>query len=127
MIQTSDPNVLMVDIRGWAYRQARAVALELIESLYEATPVDTGFAQSNWVADTSLNQGIYGSKNAIDSGEYIASLAIISTWNPEANPNMFISNSVPYISKLNDGWSAQAPAGFIEEAVARAESVGEVE
>ncbi|WP_201450287.1 hypothetical protein [Sphingobium yanoikuyae] len=30
-----------------------------------------------------------------------------------------IQNSVPYISRLNDGHSQQAPAGFIEAAVDR--------
>ncbi len=33
---------------------------------------------------------------------------------------LFLSNNVPYISRLNDGSSGQAPAGFVQAAIARA-------
>jgi formaldehyde-activating enzyme involved in methanogenesis len=31
-----------------------------------------------------------------------------------------VSNNVPYINRLNEGHSAQAPAGFVQQAVAKA-------
>ncbi len=37
-----------------------------------------------------------------------------------AGKEIFISNNVPYIGRLNNGHSAQAPSGFVEMAVRRA-------
>ena len=34
--------------------------------------------------------------------------------------SVFVSNNVPYILKLNDGHSQQAPAGFIQTAIHKA-------
>lgn len=35
----------------------------------------------------------------------------------ELGPAIDITNDAPYIMRLNDGWSAQTPAGFIERAI----------
>lgn len=32
-------------------------------------------------------------------------------------PKIFIQNNLPYAQRLNEGWSSQAPAGFIEKAI----------
>ena len=33
---------------------------------------------------------------------------------------MFVSNNVKYITRLNDGYSRQAPAGFVQSAIRKA-------
>lgn len=35
----------------------------------------------------------------------------------ELGPNIDIVNDAPYIMRLNDGWSKQAPMGFIERCI----------
>ena len=35
----------------------------------------------------------------------------------ELGPQIDITNDAPYIMRLNDGWSKQAPIGFIERAI----------
>lgn len=42
-------------------------------------------------------------------------------WMVDTNgPNPIVENNVEYIGRLNDGWSQQAPAGFVEVEMDRA-------
>lgn len=53
----------------------------------DGTPVDTGFARNGWQIDLS----------------------------DKRSPELY--SMVPYINRLNDGWSKQSPAAFIDRAV----------
>lgn len=97
----------------------RKVALAALSTVSTETPVDTGRARSNWIVALGAprrevidsygpDQGAAG---AISAGE-----AVIAGYRGEGQA-IYISNNLPYISRLNDGWSAQAPAGFVETAV----------
>lgn len=97
-------------------RRVKRAAMLIDQTLVTSTPVDTGRARSNWlagigaapsgtVAATSASAAIAAARSAID--QY------------KLGSTIFIANNVSYISKLNSGSSAQAPAGFVEKAVAR--------
>jgi hypothetical protein len=85
-----------------------------------ATPVDTGRARSNWLV--SIDQP---RKETIETLGKDPSAAIsegnqvINGYKKE-NKAIYISNNLPYIGRLNEGYSAQAPAAFVEQAVAAA-------
>lgn len=109
----------------------RAVATEMLSTVVRATPVDTGKARSNWkvgigVPDTDVQDpyspgmklGLSESANA--SAAIAAGNAVIAMSSPD--DVLYISNSVPYINRLNDGYSKQAPAGFVERALAAGQS-----
>lgn len=124
MINTSDPNILMMDIKHWTKAQVYGVASKLAQSLYDHTPVDTGYARSNWVAAHEIVNDTVGSKEQVDNGRFLSSLAMLNaTASVDVMSGLiiYVSNPVPYMGRLNDGWSAQAPAGFIEAAVADAQ------
>lgn len=85
-----------------------------------ATPVDTGRARGNWFASISTPK-LKASFIATDpSGQARISgnSAIISQRGK--NQPIFITNNLPYIQALNQGHSAQAPAAFVEIAIATA-------
>ena len=42
----------------------------------------------------------------------------VSVWTPKDDLPAFITNNLPYIKRLNEGWSKQAPAHFIEQVIA---------
>ena len=101
-----------------------AVARELVEN----TPVDTGRAITNWDAAVGrvplayrTEAAVPGSKgstrDANVSGALSRMLAAIALYRTGQSVN--ITNSAPYIGKLNAGSSLQAPAGFIEAAIQR--------
>lgn len=110
-----------------ADRLTRKVALAADAAVVLGTPVDTGRARSNWQAE--LDKPAEGEVNPFSPGEagstggqnarsaIGAAAAVVSKYNGDRNREIHLTNNLPYIGRLNDGWSAQAPAGFVEEAV----------
>lgn len=102
----------------------REVALFLIERLLNDTPVDTSQALSNWRASTQGTIGgwidpyVRGEAGSTKEASLRAALARARAEIMRSKPGMAISifNNVPYIRRLNEGYSAQAPAGFVEAA-----------
>lgn len=95
-------------------KTVRAVALVVDAELVRTTPVDTGRARANWlpslnVPDNRQIDGPASNKPPIDQA--IAAYKLADT--------ILISNNLPYIRKLNEGSSQQAPAGFVDSALAK--------
>lgn len=94
-------------------RLGRAVSLELLGRLMRATPVDTGRARGNWNASVGSEDGTTNDERReqqalSEGGQRIARLRL------GAGERLYLSNGLPYIGKLNDGHSQQAPAAFIQ-------------
>lgn len=91
----------------------RRVALVANQAIVMATPVDTGRARANWQVsiDTEITTET-GSTNF--QAQMAANQNTIKSYK---NGALIIQNNVPYISKLNAGSSAQAPAGFVQRAL----------
>lgn len=108
------------------------ITLAVVASVAKRTPVDVGTARSNWMVST-----------AISAATRAAFSPFLSRWRPPYGPGgslsetrnqagtvwsangtvgraakagepLYISNNLPYIQRLNEGWSDQAPAGFVE-------------
>jgi hypothetical protein len=95
----------------------------LVQELISRTPVDTSRALSNWRVSVGailphigpLTPGLAGSSRSASAAQAIAAAAAqIEAASPQAVLSIY--NSAPYIRRLNDGYSAQAPAGFVEAA-----------
>jgi hypothetical protein len=96
----------------------RKIAIECFRRIILGTPVDTGRARGNWQAST----GSPASRevNALDPTGAMAIAAMVSevsAWTPKDDLPAFITNNLPYIQRLNEGWSKQAPAHFIEQVI----------
>jgi hypothetical protein len=119
-------DALAARLKEESSRAAVKTAETILYDLAFVTPVDTSQALSNW--QVSLKSKIaLGAK--IDpyypglggSTQHASALAAI-----EAGKNMlrkkkpgdkiFISNVLPYINRLNEGYSKQEPAGFVQRA-----------
>lgn len=99
-----------------ADRLVRRCALATDAAVVIATPVDTGRARSNWQVE--LGQAATGTVDALDkSGQGAISQGKRVIDGYKSGSTLNITNNLPYIERLNDGWSAQAPAGFVEKAV----------
>ena len=95
----------------------KKAALFLDSQLVQRTPVDTGRARSNWLV--SLTTRITETVPETTASQAInAASSVISKFNVILNKTIFISNNLPYIRRLNEGSSTQAPAGFVDDAVA---------
>jgi hypothetical protein len=87
---------------------------EVVALLQEETPFLTGHARANWIP--SIGQPYAA---IVQAGTQAAGLAEILGYRI-AQGDVFVTNNVPYIGRLNRGWSKQAPAEFVESCVARA-------
>ncbi len=97
---------------------ARATSLNLLAGLIKTTPVDTGRAKGNWFVSTgtpnrSKDDGRRAGQ-ALSQGR-----AVIISAEDEKYPIITISNNLPYIQRLNDEWSEQAPKKFVEAEIQR--------
>lgn len=108
-----------------ANEAAKKVALTVISDLAYKTPVDTSQAISNWVLTIGRRAvstikphfpGKHGSSYRASAAETIA-LAKVQLQSKKPGQVIWIQNLLPYIKRLNDGYSAQQPAGFVERAV----------
>lgn len=102
-------------------------ALAADQAVVLATPVDKGRARSNWLVEldaparTTVEPyapGLGGNTGGANAAAAIAQgQATIALYNGDRNTAIAISNNLPYIGRLNEGSSLQAPAGFVEKAV----------
>jgi hypothetical protein len=80
------------------------------------TPVDTGHARLNWQA-TIGSETFEELPGEDPSGAQAMADARAVLERRESEQTIHITNNVKYVPRLNEGWSAQAPAGFVQEAV----------
>lgn len=101
-------------------RAAKALILEINRELRKrgsGTPVDTGHARANWIPSV-------GAPNAtespgVDGSAAQAGAAVVAAFKLGQGV-LYLSNVVPYIRRLNEGWSTRAPPLFVESCIIRA-------
>lgn len=93
----------------------RAAILELFRLVVMGTPVDTGRARGNWQVTLNAPAGATLERTDPNGGIVLA----------EVMANMgglldvvYFSNNLPYIERLEYGWSQQAPEGMVRRHVA---------
>lgn len=111
---------LQAKLEALIERAVKALILEVNRELRKrgtGTPVDTGHARASWIPAV-------GAPNLSEPVGADSSLAQAGTAQVLAfklgQGTLYISNVVPYISRLNAGHSKQAPALFVERAIAQA-------
>lgn len=102
----------------------RKLALSVDTTVVMSTPVDTGRAAANW--QLTFSEPAAGvlpvpSAKELSSRENITSASeLLRSY---AGQEIHIANNLPYIRRLNEGWSDQAPAGFVEACMAAGHAV----
>ena len=122
MAQRFNPRVLNREVREFVEKRIGAMAANIVDDLYRETPKDTSWAASNWhsqkgsppVTSRESKGDPSTAKSTQDSQK--AQLRSFKL----SDRSIYIQNSVPYIERLNSGWSRQAPAGFVDEIVRKA-------
>lgn len=123
----TDPQIRIIvgGLEQFSEREIIRLSLEVTANLIEATPVDTGWARANWVP--SIGQAYEAAVgNGGDPGQVSSMRKKQSSGKAElagyklTKGPIFVTNNVPYIQKLNEGSSAQAPSGFVQQQVEKA-------
>lgn len=96
----------------------RQVSIKLFSAIIKATPVDTGRARNNWFASGSTpsqETTTYGAPQGTATIQ--RATAVINTatdWH-----EFTLTNNLPYIQRLEYGWSKQAPQGMVRTNISR--------
>lgn len=108
-----------------ASKTAVNTTLAIVGDLAYRTPVDTSQALSGW--QVTLEEpatgrigphypGVQGSSYRASAAQTINNAKAVLK-NKKPGQAVYITNNEPYIRRLNDGYSGQAPAGFVERSV----------
>lgn len=114
------------ELEAYVGRVTAAVVLgvhaRLVSPPPVGTPRDTSFTAANWVPSVGAPfEGTAGTREAaergsIDRGAATRGLAELARYSIKRGPAFLSNNADPPISQLNDGSSAQTPAGFVQRA-----------
>lgn len=126
--------IVVSSLNGFVELLMKKVTLGVVANLVASpgeggTPVDTGWARANWVPNISSPiDKVAGSREAAEKGslpgDQASGLAKVATSYKLATGNkIYITNNVPYILRLDQGHSRQAPSGFIRRAIKKAVTV----
>ena len=107
--------LIVSEMKRTAAEVVKKLTLDVTANLIETTPVDTGHARANWVP--KIGQPERGEQAS--AAAQVAGQAAVATATAISQP-VYVSNNVPYITRLNDGSSTQAPKGFVQRAIRRA-------
>lgn len=92
----------------------RAVALAAHGTIIAMTPVDTGRARAGWDVTVSTPSTFVPPEGASSYSTRDISGVLTAMQTMQLGDSCWITNNVVYIRRLNEGWSKQAPAGFVE-------------
>ena len=82
----------------------RKLAFEIYKGVTQKTPVDTGRAKANWMLG-------YGSINSTITNN--TTFTAVQPPKGSGKRPIYITNNLPYINKLENGSSKQAPTGMV--------------
>jgi hypothetical protein len=111
------------DFEKFATRVVQKVVLSVNGELIKTTPVDTGWARSNWIPNIGhpyakpAGSRIEAEMGTLDLSPQQKGTANIATKYHLNDGTIYITNNVYYIKNLNDGSSKQAPKAFVQMAI----------
>lgn len=99
----------------------RRVGAAVVTAVVHATPMDTGRARFSWNVGMNRSNHNYeysSFEGHSRSGDWLGKMATSRAAIMRATEKdvIYISNGLPYIGKLNRGYSAQAPADYVRSA-----------
>lgn len=96
--------------------KVRKTGLMAFSNIALATPAKTGRARGNWnVSIDTIDGSVTDNTDPPNMAKAAATIA-----NFVIGKVIYVCNNLPYIERLNDGYSKQAPANFVETGVALA-------
>lgn len=117
MVRSSDPKVILEDMKRVVGRVIGIVTFEVTSAIVVNTPVDTSWARSNWIP--GIGEGgssPVGSKLAVSASQSESGKSEVLGYRL-GQGRLTIVNNVPYIGRLNNGYSKKAPSAFVQQSM----------
>jgi hypothetical protein len=105
-------NELLKQVNGNVENVVKKSVFDLTSAIIKDTPTDTSRAKNNWLI--SFNTPIDDVSNKLDANGNVAiSEASQKIFNNKVPMVYWIQNNLPYIERLEYGWSKQSPNGMV--------------
>lgn len=91
----------------------RKAALVADQVAVNETPVDTGRARANWIpsigapSGRTVDEPVTGDGHASEVFAVLNAVNLVSKWKAGSGHSIFFTNNLPYIERLDDGYSPQ--------------------
>lgn len=100
----------------------RKISLQCFTEVILKSPVDTGRFRGNWmVAIGAIPAGTLEIEDK--SGQVTISKVDAATMALHAGDVIYLANNLPYASRLEDGYSTQAPGGMVRLTAQRFQTI----
>lgn len=88
---------------------------DMLTTVIVATPIDTSAARQNWRVGVGSVNTLVDENQTDGSGQGAINRGIATIQSGGGiGKVVYISNSLRYIERLNNGWSMQAPKNFVQ-------------
>ncbi len=104
-----------------ADRVVRGLTIELFAGVVRDTPVDTGRARGNW--QTTVGTIPAAERERLDRSGGAAIAEVVAETPLKVGNKTFLTNNLPYIMPLEEGYSKQAPAGMVRKNFLRVKQI----
>ena len=102
-VRTTNPDVVVDDVEQVVGKLGLGVIRGFVRAVRERNPVETGWSRANWLASIgSPTDHLNGHRapDGYDPGLPDALLDQLTGWTPRKG-NIYVTNNVPYVPKLN--------------------------
>lgn len=108
---------IVAKVQGDIDKTIRKTTISVFASVIKMTPVDTGRARGNW--QCSVGSPKTDALITTDSSGANTASSMVATVPEKAGSVVWLANNVPYITRLEYGYSKQAPAGMVRVSLSR--------
>lgn len=92
----------------------QTIGMSALRGVVLKTPVDTGRARGNWIATrTSPTSQTFKKTDKSGTATIAKGEAVISAYDHSKHTQIVIQNNLPYINRLENGWSKQFANGMV--------------
>lgn len=104
-----------VEVLRDADQFTKKITGDMLTTVIVATPIDTSAARQNWRVGVGAINPTADTKDTDGSGQGAINRGIATIQSGGGiGKVVYISNSLKYIERLNNGWSMQAPKNFMQ-------------
>ncbi|MGG2098136.1 hypothetical protein ABFY41_11250 [Acinetobacter haemolyticus] len=107
------PSSFAVKVKHDAESLLQNIGRDLVQGVVTSTPVDTGAARANWIASSEPTKEFNAQASDKSGQGAIKKAFVFYAQNVRLGSLIYLQNNLPYIEKLENGWSDQAPKGMV--------------
>lgn len=108
------------ELTEFVSQEIRKLGIAIDQGVVLGTPVDTGAARGGWLVGIGQAPAGVGANDKGGGFAIQAGITSIAAYPANDLPDLWIVNNLPYIARLNDGWSLQAPSKYVDRVIERA-------